>query len=166
MPLVFRPGKPEDASDLVALYTAVADQLTRQHGKGHWSSRPTGRGVLHAMRHSRVILACDGGQLVATLRLTTRKPWAIDPTYFTPCRQPLYLHGMAIVPERQRQGIGRQLLVEAVRVAKEWPADAIRLDAYDAAAGAGRFYARCGYTEVGRVTYRGTPLIYFEQELS
>jgi len=118
------------------------------------------------MRISRVILACVDGELVATLRLTTRKPWAIDPTYFTPCRLPLYLHDMAIVPHCQRQGIGRQLLAEAIRVAKQWPADAIRLDAYDAAAGAGGFYARCGFTEVGRVTYRGTPLIYFEQEFS
>jgi hypothetical protein len=36
------------------------------------------------------------------------------------------------------------------------------LDAYDAAAGAGRFYARCGYQERGRVVYKGDPLIYFE----
>jgi hypothetical protein len=36
------------------------------------------------------------------------------------------------------------------------------LDAYDAAAGAGDFYAKRGFPEVGRVTYRGTPLIDFE----
>jgi hypothetical protein len=50
----------------------------------------------------------------------------------------------------------------AARIARDWPADAIRLDAYDAPAGAGGFYATCGYTEVGRVRYRGTPLIYYE----
>jgi hypothetical protein len=27
------------------------------------------------------------------------------------------------------------------------------------------FYAKCGYREVGRVTYRGTPLVYFERLL-
>ena len=36
------------------------------------------------------------------------------------------------------------------------------LDAYDGAAGAGRFYAKCGFLEVGRKTYRGVPLVYFE----
>jgi hypothetical protein len=41
-------------------------------------------------------------------------------------------------------------------------ADAIRLDAYDGAVGAGAFYAKYGFKEVGRVVYRGTPLIYFE----
>jgi hypothetical protein len=41
-------------------------------------------------------------------------------------------------------------------------ADAIRLDAYDGTVGAGAFYAKYGFKEVGRVVYRGTPLIYFE----
>ncbi len=50
----------------------------------------------------------------------------------------------------------------ASALAREWPADAIRLDAYDAGAGAGAFYLACGYREVGRVTYRGVPLVYFE----
>jgi hypothetical protein len=30
------------------------------------------------------------------------------------------------------------------------------------AAGSGSFYAKCGYREVGRVTYRSVPLRYFE----
>lgn len=56
-------------------------------------------------------------------------------------------------------------MTEAERVAQEWPADAIRLDAYDAEAGAGDFYRKCGFREVGRVSYRGVPLIYFERML-
>ena len=51
---------------------------------------------------------------------------------------------------------------EARRVAGDFPADAIRLDAYDAPAGAGGFYAACGFRQVGQVTYRRTPLVYFE----
>ena len=43
--------------------------------------------------------------------------------------------------------------------------DAGGVDAYDADAGAGGFYARCGYTEVGRVTYRGVPHVYYEHVL-
>ncbi len=54
----------------------------------------------------------------------------------------------------------------ALRLLKGWPADSIRLDAYDGDAGSGPFYARCGYTEVGRVSYRGTPLVYYELVLS
>jgi hypothetical protein len=42
------------------------------------------------------------------------------------------------------------------------PRYALRLDAYDADAGAGGFYAKCGFREVGRVVYRKNPLVYFE----
>jgi GNAT superfamily N-acetyltransferase len=121
--------------------------------------------VLRAIQDARVLAGFEGAVLVATATLTTRKPWAIDRAYFTPARRPLYLINMAVAPERQGQGIGRALLAECVRVAREWPGDAIWLDAYDAPAGAGGFYARCGFREVGRASYRGTPLIYFELRL-
>ena len=43
--------------------------------------------------------------------------------------------------------------------------DAIRLDAFDCAAGAGEFYRKCGFTEAARVVYKGVPLIDFEMVL-
>jgi GNAT superfamily N-acetyltransferase len=69
---------------------------------------------------------------------------------------------MAIAPAKQHQGIGSRCLREAKRITKAWPADAIRLDAYAAKAGAGGFYARCGWVEIERPSYRGVPLIYYE----
>jgi GNAT superfamily N-acetyltransferase len=158
----FKLGTTDDAATLAALYTAVAAQLTRRHGPGRWSMRTSEEGVLHAMRTSRVFVAREGTEIVATLRLTTKKPWAIDTRHFSECVQPLYLVGMAVAPARQRQGIGRKCLDQARAAARAWPADAVRLDAFDAGAGAGGFYTRCGWTEVGRALYRNSPLIYFE----
>ena len=117
------------------------------------------------MRRSTVYVARDRNGVMATLSLSTRKPWAIDRTYFADCRTPLYLTSMAVRPDRQRTGIGRRCLEEARHAAARWPGDAIRLDAFDAEAGAGDFYRKCGFAEVGRVSYRGTPLIYFELSL-
>ena len=77
--------------------------------------------------------------------------------------RPLYLLAMAVDPARQRTGIGRALHRRGARSRRDWPADALCLDAYDAAAGAGDFYRKCGFTEVGRADYRNTPLIYFER---
>ena len=54
---------------------------------------------------------------------------------------------------------------EAEALAKNWPGDAIRLDAFDAAAGAGDFYLKCGMREVARVVYKNDPLVYFERVL-
>jgi GNAT superfamily N-acetyltransferase len=118
------------------------------------------------MRTSRVFVAREGTGLVGTLRLTTKKPWAVDMSYFTACRKPLYLLAMAVAPSKQRQGIGTRCLEEAKRLARAWPADAIRLDAFDADAGAGPFYAHCGFTGVGRATYRNVPLVYYELVLA
>jgi ribosomal protein S18 acetylase RimI-like enzyme len=151
-----------DASSIAALRTAAAAHLTRTFGQGHWSRVVTERAVRSDLRTSRVLAARRGPSIVATMALATKKPWAIDLAYFTPVPRALYLHEMAVAPELQRQGIGRDLVREAIAVAKAWPSQSIRLDAYDAAAGAGGFYATCGFREVGRVTYRNVPLIYFE----
>ncbi|HSS52276.1 MAG TPA: GNAT family N-acetyltransferase [Thermoanaerobaculia bacterium] len=157
----------EDAAAIAALRTAVAQHLTLRYGKGHWSSAVSEKGVLYNLRTSRVYLARTGDEkaLAATLRLCTKKPWAIDTKYFTPCKRPLYLTDMTVAPDLQRMGIGRRVLEQARRVAREWPGDAIRLDAYDAEAGAGGFYEKCGFREAGRVSYRNVPLIYFEMLL-
>jgi GNAT superfamily N-acetyltransferase len=147
---------------LAALHNEVADDLTARFGKGHWSYHGTERGVLYDMKIGRVLIQTDGTGIAGTFKLGTRKPWAIDVSYFTAVARPLYLQNMAVRPELQRRGIGRSLLAEAIAIAREWPADAIRLDAYDTGAGAGPFYAKCGFSERGRAVYRGTPLIYYE----
>ena len=159
------PATAADATAIAALGAATAAHLTALHGPGHWSSSGTERGVLYHMRISRVFVARRRGRMIASLTLGTRKPRAIDRKYFTPCTRPLYLTGMAVAPALQRQGIGRRCMDEAARIAREWPGDAIRLDAYDAEAGATEFYRRCGYREVGRASYKGTPLVYLEMVL-
>ena len=162
MPITLQPAIARDAAALAALHSAVARDLTDAHGPGPWSSETSEKGMLLAMRMSEVFVARLNGELVGTLRLATKKPWAIDTKYFSDSKNPVYLLAMAIAPARQRQGIGRLCLEEAKRIAREWAADAIRLDAYDAKAGAGEFYARCGWKETGRAFYRRASLIYFE----
>jgi GNAT superfamily N-acetyltransferase len=151
-----------DADAVAALRNAVADELTREHGIGHWSSQSTERGIRADMKRSSVYLLRDKGRAIATLQLATKKPWAIDRRCLTPVKRPLYLLGMAVEPSRQGAGVGRRCITEAVKICRAWPADSLCLDAYDADAGAGGFYRKCGFTEVGRATYRNNPLIYFE----
>ena len=155
-----------DVPDLAALRSAVAVGLTSRYGIGHWSSPVSPAGVRHGLRHGHTLVARRAGRILGTLRLSTRKPWAIDPAYFTVVKRPLYLVDMAVDPSLQGKGIGRALLGEAEVVARRHPAAAIWLDAYDAPAGAGDFYRKCGYREAGRGSYRGVPLIYFERLLN
>jgi len=160
--LRFTLAGPSDAPALAALRAAAARALTVQYGEGHWSSEPSERGVVADLRYAQVWIARRGADVLGTFRLATKKPWAIDVSYFTECKRPIYLSNMAVHPDHQRRGIGCGCLEHAVRRAREWPGDAIRLDAYDAAAGAGGFYSKCGFREVGRTEYRGTRLCYYE----
>jgi GNAT superfamily N-acetyltransferase len=160
--LVIREAAPEDAAAMAEIETAAVEDLTQRFGHGRWSYRVTQRSVQTSIRTARGLVAVESHEIVGTLTLQTRKRWSIDVSYFTDVPKAIYLIDMAVKPNRQRQGIGTCLLEEARRLVRAWPANSIRLDAYDAAAGAGPFYVKCGFTEMGHVSYRGTPLIYYE----
>jgi GNAT superfamily N-acetyltransferase len=156
---------PEDVSELVSLRNATNQHLRSQYANPPGTGQATEKGALFGMRRGSVFIARNRNRLIATLTLSTRKPWAIDTKYFSPSKRPLYLTSMAVRPDHQRKGIGKLCLDEARPIAKEWPSDAIRLDAYDDESGAGEFYRKCGFREVGRATYRNMPLIYYEMLL-
>ncbi len=159
-----------DAAALSQLHMSVAEDLTQKFGPGPWSQSQSERGILVLLRRPHFVKILTArtrdGCIVASLCLATKKPWAIDVRYFTAVPKALYLTGMSVHPKVQRKGIGRSLLAEAAAVARNWPANSIRLDAFDAAAGAEGFYAKCGYREVARVSYKQNPLVYFENLLA
>jgi GNAT superfamily N-acetyltransferase len=162
MPLKFRDATADDVPLIAALQNAAAGALTARFGEGHWSSLVTERHAVLALRHARVRVGRDGRRILTVLRLAPKKPWAIDVSYFTPVKRALYLTGMAVSVGHQGRGLGRLALEDARAVAAAWPADSLRLDAYDAEAGAGPFYESCGFSERGRVVYRGVPHVYYE----
>jgi GNAT superfamily N-acetyltransferase len=155
-------AEPADAPGITRVLGRAAEDLTARYGKGHWSHGPSEPGVVRAIASCRVLAAKQNDEAIGTLALATKKPWAIDRAFFEECKRPLYLIDMAVDPAHQRRGVGRQLIEEAKSVARAWPAGAIWLDAYDFEGGAGAFYERCGFREVGRATYRTVPLIYYE----
>jgi GNAT superfamily N-acetyltransferase len=121
--------------------------------------------VLRRIRNTDVRLVRRGDDIVGTFALQQKTPWAPGPAFFTPRVRCLYLLNVAVTPRLKRCGIGRLMLDEADRLARVASTEAIRLDAFDGPIGAGPFYERCGYREVGRTVYRGTPVIYYERLL-
>ena len=166
MQLSIREAVAAEAEKIAAVRMAAANDLTLRYGMGLWSSNTTASSVMLAMKHGRVIIALRDGAIAGTLTLSKRKPWAIDKSYFTRVKTPIYLTNMAVHPGVQSQGVGRALLADADVRARTWPGgvgQAIRLDAFDADAGAGSFYAKCGYANRGHIVFRNAPLIYFER---
>src|SRR5580698_4871494 len=155
MPLKLVPASTDDIPELVAMRARVSQNLAKKFGEGFWAGRPTESGERFLMRIGQVYIARHRGKLIATLALTTRKPWSIDVKNFRACAKPLYVRAMAVDAAQQRKSAGRKCLAEARRIAEEMGRDAIRLDAFDCPAGAGEFYRKCGFTEAARVVYKG-----------
>jgi GNAT superfamily N-acetyltransferase len=163
MRLKLLPAAIDDAEAIAALRNAVSDDLTFKHGKGWWTHHHTTAGVLFDLRKAQLYAALHRDEVVASLVLSPKKPWAIDLKYFSKAKRPLYLTSMVVAPELQRQGLGRACLAEVIKLSRRAKAGAIFLDAYDHPdAGAGPFYAKCGWRACGRATYRGVPLGYYE----
>jgi ribosomal protein S18 acetylase RimI-like enzyme len=153
----------EDVESIAALRNAISDDLTFKHGRGPWTVYSTTSAVLADLRNGRLLVALHRGEVVASLKLSITKPASVDLGYFSKVARPWYLSALAVSPELQRQGIGRACLDQAFVLARREKADAIFLEAFDhPTAGAGPFFAKCGYRETGRNTYRGRPLIYYE----
>jgi ribosomal protein S18 acetylase RimI-like enzyme len=81
------------------------------------------------------------------------------------------LYWMAVVPERQGQGLGRQLLAHLELDLARRGARTLRIEtsSLEGAGGAARFYARSGFRQVGQIDdfYRlGDHLVTFAKRLS
>jgi len=161
----FGLAMPEELTRVAELRNAAAEQLTREHGRGHWSGLVTAEKIAALLERSRVYVLRERGRVVGTLRLQPKKPSEYDRPWFTRASRPVFLYDMAVDPARQRRGHGRACIEGAIRVARAWPADAIRLDAYDHPAGAGPFYEKCGFREASRRVFFRAPLIYYEMML-
>jgi GNAT superfamily N-acetyltransferase len=151
-----------DIPALLKLRLAVDADQAQRFGKNRWSTTISEKSVTRGLRSSKILVANRHGQIVGALRMETKKPWAVDLRYFTPVTKAVYLHDVNVDPRLQRSGVGRRLIERAKAVARKWPVDAIRIDAYDGPSGGGPFYEKCGFAEVGRKVYRGVPLVYFE----
>jgi GNAT superfamily N-acetyltransferase len=151
-----------DARALTALRAGVAQEMTRVHGEGHWSARPSRADVLRQLRASRVLVARHKDEIVGTVRLAQVLPGIIESSAFTPVESALYVLGLAVSPARRGLGIGRALMEAAKDAARAARAQALWLDAYRHPAGAGPFYLKCGFRRVGETRNRELPLVYFE----
>jgi GNAT superfamily N-acetyltransferase len=97
----------DDAAAIAAVRNDAAERLTERFGHGHWSRLVSERVVASGIERGHVLVVRARAAVCATLCLTPRKPWAIDPAHFTAVPAPIYLIDMAVAPDWQRRGVGR-----------------------------------------------------------
>lgn len=154
---------PDDAGAIAAVRNAAAEHLTTVHGGGPWSMHISTDAVRATLDTPATMVARLEGEVVGTLRLQEDRPRSIAIADFTPVTRPLYVVDVAVLPNYQRQGLGRQLMASAYDVAIAWPAGSLRLDTFADGASASAFYDRCGYRCVARHLYHDVPLAFYER---
>ncbi|GGG14981.1 GNAT family N-acetyltransferase [Paenibacillus abyssi] len=81
----------------------------------------------------------------------------------TPC----CIHRLAVRPDRQGKGLGKQLLRSAEHLAKQQGYTSVRIDVYQSNATAISLYEKNGYLRIGEVRYpmRKLPYVTMEKQL-
>jgi GNAT superfamily N-acetyltransferase len=137
--LAVRAATPADAGAVYALLAAAGRALARE-GFRNWSEPYPLALLERAIAEGALFVAHDGGALVATYALRLAPPHAYDPEPWPePSRTAMYLNRMAVEPELQRRGIGKQLLAAIHAHAVREGARAIRCDVVTASEGLRRF---------------------------
>ena len=95
----------------------------------------------------------DGGRLAAVIELIVR------PDH-------LWVHNVAVDPDRQGRGLGRRLLAFAEAEARRLGLPAVQLLTNERYVANIAMYERYGYRETHREPYRGTELIHFRKPVA
>ncbi len=144
-----REIKPADVEAVREVRAQAAEELTRRHGRGRWSTVSALRTLRKHADEGRLYGADDGGELIATFTLSEKKIAFYRKSWFAHPDDPaLYLTNMAVRPENQRKGLGRWSMKQIESIGRSRGLRAVRFDSYIGPAGAGPFYRKCGYTLV------------------
>lgn len=161
-----RQASCDDVNAAREILAAAAADLTARFGQGHWSHV---RGIETLRKHAgngTLYVAEARNGPIGVLRLTARRIGFYRTAWFAHPDDPAgYLMDMAVRPDHQRRGVGRQSMQLADQLARSAGLRAMRLDAYAGPAGAGEFYRKCGYALVHSAVFRGVALEYFEKQL-
>lgn len=164
-PAIRAAGKA-DLPAIQLLRQRTADTLVAAHGEGHWGWVPDRANLVREMKRRDFYVVLADDVVVGTFKLSSKAPGFFNLAQFAdPKASATYLTGMAIDPTFQRQRIGRWCMAWIESHALITGSKAVRLDAYDHAAGAGPFYERCGYSNRGPLVFNGVKLMLYEKEL-
>lgn len=144
----------EPAPDLEDGILRLWAEVTNAGGAVGFLPPVTEEDVRPAWERHREQLAAGSSRLVLGLDEDGREPVALAFLQFNPGPRTehwLWLYRVMVHPKRQGEGEGRRLMSACAEAARAQPGiQAIRLTARGGM-GLERFYASCGYREVGRV---------------
>ena len=150
-----------DFDAIIAFYDDVTEHTPGMAVYARWSKgkHPTEEGLRAYVDEGSMYLYREGGVIVGAMALTTYQGedyHSIEWNRQVPDNEVAVIHILAVSPEKQGEGIGSEMIREAIRLAQSHGMKAIRLDALASNTPAHRIYERLGFE------YRGKQYLYAE----
>ena len=151
----------EDYDSIIAFYDDVTDRTPKIATYARWSKRkhPTLEGIKAYIEEGSMYLYKEGNVIVGAVAVTMYQGddyHAIEWSQQVADDKAAVIHILAVNPDFQSKGIGTEMILEAINLAKEKGMQAIRLDALASNIPAHRMYERLGFK------YRGKQHLYAE----
>ena len=153
-PLTLHKATPDEIEPLQEIVRLCGEDIGARYGLTFWVPPPPIEMMRRHAAEKAVYAVMDGDEAVATFTFGL-SGWPDESVSFwaDASRRAAYLSRLAVLPDRQGQGIGRWCLAEVERLAREQDCRAIRLDAIRAFALPIALYRRAGYEERGVIEW-------------
>lgn len=151
----------EDYESIIAFYDDVTERTPDMAVYARWNKRkhPTLEGIKAYIEEGSMYLYKEEEVIVGAVAVTMYQGedyHAIEWSQQVADDKAAVIHILAVNPDFQSKGIGTEMILEAINLAKEKGMQAIRLDALASNIPAHRMYERLGFE------YRGKQHLYAE----
>lgn len=151
----------QDFESIMAFYDDVIENTLEIELYARWmkGKHPTSDGIMSYIDKGTMYLYKDNGSIVGAMAVTmyqTEEYHAVEWLQNVADDEVAVIHILAVSPDRQSEGIGSEMIREAVRLVKANGMKAVRLDALASNTPAHKVYKRLGFE------YRGKQLLFAE----
>ncbi len=136
----------EDVDSIMDIFIACTDAMVAA-GIHQWNyTYPTPKVVTQDIRKQEAYVFKEGEKCLATITLNTDQDKQYENINWSfPSDKVFVIHRLAVHPQAQGRGFGKQLCLLAEQVAQEQGCEVIRLDAYSENTISNQLYLRLGY---------------------
>lgn len=145
----------QDFDDIIAFYDDVSARTPDMALYARWSKgkHPTEEGIQIYIEEGSMYLYRENGGIVGAMAVTMYQGedyHAIEWARQVGNDEAAVIHILAVSPDRQGEGIGSEMIREAIHLAQANGMKAVRLDALASNTPAHRIYERLGFVQRGQ----------------
>ena len=151
---MIRSAKIPEIPDILRLTRACAKMMEKK-GIYQWNEHyPNSAFFERDIQREELFVMEIEGQLIGSIVISTFMDEEYLPVeWLTPNRNNIYIHRLAVHPDRQGKGYAQRLMAFAEDRAKERGAVSIRLDTFSQNPRNQRFYEARGYQKLGDIFF-------------